>query len=578
MSKQPLTQHISDALAKFVGIEAKSEPPTTSTAISRRELLVPDYPFKVLDSDVENGLYLLHYDDATVGSSTNDNLRQLRGTIVDIESGIVCNSFGYTPTIIADKITPDADGNWKAADTDGHVQEFNVQNAVFQCLYEGCLIRVWKHKNKVYHSTHRRLIADGSRWGNSEYFTSLYTKYGGPREEELFDPEKPYSSLCHFFLIVDRQLMMSSKLPLGDFEGFLLYFGALPQYTRGPHPSGLPTEWSGPRESSADRSYPVDIVEWDTSNSSWYNSDAFVSIEESLGSNPIVALDEVTDGKIQIPCQFSVDMANQVLGVGFHPNRKSHSPDSRLDTGEAVLCRYVDGSGIDRMVRIHSKAHEWRQQIVNNQPNLLFRAYELLEGSYYPKKPTDRETYLDKYPVIGAASVEDFRVLSESATNHTYIFGGSITNPIRPISRQALVDRSNSASRDLRFSNAILCYALSVPLARQGDVFNLYNKITNDRQLFLTFVCQNMDRISRGIYKTNLPERYHPAWDRLQGIIVASKSYANERLARGETGRPRNLILDNIRNLLKKESGSSLYRLIAAYNYYNENKNTPLYN
>ena len=573
MSKQPLTQHISDALAKYVGIEARSDPPTTPNAISRRELLVPDYPFKVLDSDVENGLYLLHYDDATIGSSSNKNLRQLRGTIVDIESGIICNSFGYTPTIISDRITPDANGYWKATDTDGHIQEFNVQEAIFQCLYEGCLMRVWKHKNKVYHSTHRRLSADGSRWGSSDYFTSLYTKYGGPRDEELFDPEKPYSSLCHFFLIVDRQLMMSSKLPLGDFEGFLLYFGAIPQYASESKASESSTEKSYPTTS-----YPVDQVEWDTSNSSWYNSDAFVSIEESLGRNPIVALDEVTDGKIQIPCQFSVDMANQVLSLGFHPSRKSHSPDSRLGTGEAVLCRYVDASGLDRMVKIHSKAHEWRQQVVNNQPNLLFRAYELLEDSYYPRKHTDRDTYLEKYPAIGAPSIEDFRVLSESATNHNYVFGGSTTDSIQPISRQALSDRNNSASRDARFSNAILCYALSVPLARQSDVLNLYSKVTNDRQLFLTFVCQNMGPISKGSYKLSLPERYHLAWDRLQGIIVASKSYANERIKRGDRGKPRSLTLDNIRNLLKKESGSSLYRLVAAYNYYNENKNTPLYN
>jgi hypothetical protein len=597
MSKQSLTQHISEALAGFVGIEATSNVSTTSTSfvqkdttikaasynsVSRREVTVKGgYPFKVLDSDPENGLYLLHYDDATIGSSTNENLRQLRGTIVDVNSGIVCSSFGYTPTIISDQIKPDTDGNWKCTDTDGHSHNLSIHNSFFQCLYEGCLMRVWKHNGKVYHSTHRRLMADHSRWGNSEDFTTLYRKYGGPEDDELFDPEKRYSSLCHFFLIVDRHLMMSSKLPLGESEGFMLYFGALPQYSKVYPGSG---EAFDEEKGLPVTKFPNDQVEWDTSNSVWYNSEAFVSIEERLGSNPIVAPDETINGKVQIPCQFSVEMANQVLGFGFHPNRQSKPSDPRLSTGEAVLCRYTDNLGVLRMVKIHSNAHEWRQQVVNNQPNLAFRAYELLAESYYPKRVTDPDTYLRKFPAIGAPSVEEFRSLSELAVENRYTFVPSTTKqsnrdpPIRPISSQALVDRKNADSRDLRFRNAILCYGLSVPLARQGDVFNLYNKVTSDRQLYLTFVCQNIDAISRGKYKEQVPERYHPAWDRIQGIIAAAKDFADVRRKRGESGRVQPMIMDNIRNLIMKEGGISLYRLISAYNYYVENKNNPLYN
>jgi hypothetical protein len=274
------------------------------------------------------------------------------------------------------------------------------------------------------------------------------------------------------------------------------------------------------------------------------------------------------------------------LRFGFHPSRQSKPSDPRLSTGEAVLCRYTDDYGVLRMVKIHSNAHEWRQQMVNNQPNLLFRAYELMADSYYPKKVTDQDTYLKKFPPIGAPSVEEFRSLSELAVNNRHTFAPS-TNiaqqsnrdpKISPISSQALVDRKNIESRDLRFRNAMLCYGLSVPLARQGDVFNLYNKVTNDRQLYLTFVCQNIEAISRGKYKEQVPERYHPAWDRLQGIVAAAKDFAEVRRKRGEPGRIKPMIMDNIRNLIMKEGGISLYRLISAYNYYIENKNTLLYN
>ena len=570
MSRVHLATHITQTLARFVGVGPESTGSVSTGNGDQSETDQVRYPFDISDSDPSVGLYLLHYDDNTVGASTNSNVRKLRGTIVDIESGIICSSFGYVPTVISDNIVFDSsNGNVRLEDTDGHIQEFSVHDAKFQCLYDGCLMRVWKHKGRVYHSTHRRLEASNSSWGNSDYFTALYAKYGGPSDNELFDPEKPYSSLCHIFFIVDRNLMMSSKLPLGDSDGFLLYFGALPQYyiegSQGSNDQDLPLA-----------TYPVDEVEWDTSKSSWYNDGNFVSTEATLGSNPIVAFDQVGEGKIQVPCQFDVAMANQILSVGYQPTRAQETSDPRLRTGEAVLCRYVDSTGAENIIRIHSKAYEWRLKITNNQPNLLYRAYEMLSDSYFPKSMADNDPYYNKYCMVGTPTAEEFSAYSEKAARYDFMYFPP-RDLVSKVSRRLLSDRKNKDSRNMRFANIMLCYGLSVPLARQSEIFNLYNKILTDRQLFSTFMCQNVDRIGNGDFTATSPERYHPAWARMQAIVAASRTYARQRRQRGESGKIKHFINDNIRNLIMKENGASLYRLVGAYNNYMENKNS-LYN
>jgi hypothetical protein len=570
MLRVHLTTHITQTLAQFVGVGPENTGAVSTGNGAEVQTDQVRYPFVISDSDPSTGLYLLHYDDNTVGASMNSNVRKLRGTIVDIESGIICSSFGYVPTVISEKIVYDSNsGNVRLEDTDGHIQEFSVSDAKFQCLYDGCLMRVWKHKGRVYHSTHRRLEASNSSWGSSDYFTALYAKYGGPSDNELFDPEKPHSSLCHIFFIVDRSLMMCSKLPLGDSDGFLLYFGALPQY----YIEGSP---SSNDQDLPLATYPVVEVEWDTSKSSWYNGGNFVSTEATLGSNPIVALDQVGEGKIQVPCQFDVQMANQILSVGYQPTRPQETSEPRLQTGEAVLCRYTDSTGTEHIIRIHSKAYEWRLKITNNQPNLLYRAYEMLNDSYFPKNPADNDPYYNKYCIVGAPTAEEFAALSERAARYDFTYFPP-KDLLAKVSRRLLSDRKNKQSRNMRFANIMLCYGLSAPLAHQSEIFNLYNKILTDRQLFGTFVCQNVDRIGEGSLKSTSPERYHSAWDRTQAIVASSRSYARERKSRGDPGKIKHFINENIRNLIMKENGASIYRLVAAYNNYTENKNS-LYN
>jgi hypothetical protein len=58
------------------------------------------YPFKIVDTKEDLGLYMIHYDVDEIGNTDKDDKsRFLRGTIVSEEKGIIVPSFGYTPTI-----------------------------------------------------------------------------------------------------------------------------------------------------------------------------------------------------------------------------------------------------------------------------------------------------------------------------------------------------------------------------------------------------------------------------------------------------------------------------------------------
>jgi hypothetical protein len=58
--------------------------------------------FTVADAMEEKGLYLLHFDGEDIRSTKKgDAVRELRGTIVDINANAVCcASFGYIPTAV----------------------------------------------------------------------------------------------------------------------------------------------------------------------------------------------------------------------------------------------------------------------------------------------------------------------------------------------------------------------------------------------------------------------------------------------------------------------------------------------
>ena len=146
------------------------------------------YPFKIKDRDDDRSLYLVHYDENTIGETSLDNsLREHCGTIVSLtERRVVCSSIGYVPEVVIEDANFLTNNSIFASsgllDTDGHPHRLKrfktMQNDALgyynltgqECFdiiptYDGTNIRVWKHNGELLISTNGKINANKSRWG-----------------------------------------------------------------------------------------------------------------------------------------------------------------------------------------------------------------------------------------------------------------------------------------------------------------------------------------------------------------------------------------------------------------------------
>jgi hypothetical protein len=108
----------------------------------------------IVDEDYMNSLQLLHY--KTCDNESLQYLKECRG-VVKSDNKIVSKSFGYI-----DELTVDTDNS----EILKRVHSFN-QTKIYP-MYEGTVIRMFYWKHKWYLSTHKKLNAFDSKWGNSD--------------------------------------------------------------------------------------------------------------------------------------------------------------------------------------------------------------------------------------------------------------------------------------------------------------------------------------------------------------------------------------------------------------------------
>jgi hypothetical protein len=109
----------------------------------------------VVDEDYVNKLQLLHYKDCT--NDSEQYLKECRG-VIKSEDTIVSKSFGYI-----DELTVDNPDDY--SEILKRVHSFH-QTKIYP-MYEGTVLRMFYWKHKWYISTHKKLNAFDSKWGNS---------------------------------------------------------------------------------------------------------------------------------------------------------------------------------------------------------------------------------------------------------------------------------------------------------------------------------------------------------------------------------------------------------------------------
>jgi hypothetical protein len=519
------------------------------------------YPITIENVSKDKRFALVHYDQLTVGTNPSPAVRNARGTIVDLETKTkVCSSFGYTPTAQLSGFDDPEDGLLRITDSDDVEHIIDITTATFQPLFEGTILRVWKERGVVHFSTHRRIDATNSNWGVSEKFVDLYFDYNGPEGNVLFDEEKEYAAHVHMFLIVDAALVMATKMPIkldsrGN-GGFLVYLGAIQQYTK------------------EDSVFDAEKVQWESQAGKWFaNPENFVTAKPELGKNPVVLNEEAFSTKVQIPATFNWEMTKQVLVKGYYPEFSSEEVPIHMLPGEAVLCTYrptlEDGTlGPKQMLKLHSVSYQHRIDIVGNEPNMEFHAHRLLTESYFPRRDTDIDYYINRFPPLAVLTDAQMKEAVESTKKAPILF------PLptwKVPTEDELISRRSRDSRENRLRNALISYAFCLPPSLQSAGFDLYRRLVAARNSSISFICRNVIPIMSEKINASVP-KYEDQWKRIRVIIIQAKKYAGERLARGEFVKgikipsvaAEHMTRDNIRNLLLKEDGLSLYRIARA--------------
>jgi len=390
----------------------------------------------------------------------------------------------------------------------------NQNNVKFKVGYEGTLINIFKHDGVVYRSTRKRLDAERSRWGTSKTFMEMYYQLGGPSDEVLFDPMSKYSPWVHSFIIVHPDVLVVTKDNVG--EGYLVYLGSKRMYS---------TEYD---------ECPYKQLRQDGT--------PFLTDQEFLQDERVNAgwIDPIshTPTNFLSPTSLTLEEANQHLLFGSYESFDHADLDRRMLPGEFVIVHQTDDQGHEKMLRVESHAYNWRSQMRDNNPNLLNRFFHLVSHSY-------TSGMIEKYPVFTPYDERSIKAQIES--------GGYVVWPQVP----SKVDMSN---KEVRLYNIWLAFLNAVPLHRQKEVAGYLNYLYMKRNELVSWLrhLENLGHMDPALFSK-----------RVLNILEIARRFAQQN-SNGKT--VKNATKDNIRNLIMKEEGASLYRLIKEMDAYKKDQ------
>lgn len=475
--------------------------------------------WEIVDRDIENNLVLIHYrDDADMVK-----YGYLRGILVDLESkSVVANSFGYTPTATMNKLE-EVNGQFVIRDDDGEVHTFNKATTTLRRAYEGVVVRVVWHNGKMLRITHRHIHAERSRWGTSQPFLAMYDAANGPKAEDLFDTSKPYSSTCFSFLVVDPALLVATRQVVE--KPYLVFLGA--------------------QETVVNRSG-----------------------------------EQVAKGKtldLQQPDLLTLEEANKHLASGYYDDAEAE--DVRMKTGEALIVSDFINGRLD-VVKVQCPANQWRSFLRGNNPNIEHQFYVLL-SMVLPDVVNNDKAWENMTKNLICFPLYDIQSVQDTFTET----GGILALPSEKF------QRANLTNRDNRIHLLWLNYILSLPPSSQQAGINILSKFYARRQAVVNWVqalekkypgdqinssaARNeilalLSQKSSEVTKQQL-DKQNAVYTRVQNLVNTSRSLARKKMEQGNTISYKGthmslpvLIKDTLRNLLCKEEGVSLYRLMLA--------------
>lgn len=175
---------------------------TTDCSCAEKEdekLVIVHYNPPKLDEMIESG----SADPRLVSSLAN-----IRGVIIDLDSGkVLLKSFPRTVNIITNSVPTD---HLFPIYLNGTTPQI-PSNGVYKKCYGGSLLRFFFHNGRARCTTHRKLDASNSFFGDSEMFGKIWLK-----DQDVFSSynelyENSDKDVIHLFIINNRKLLVDSR-------------------------------------------------------------------------------------------------------------------------------------------------------------------------------------------------------------------------------------------------------------------------------------------------------------------------------------------------------------------------------
>jgi len=451
--------------------------------------------WSIFDQCEEEGLYLIH-------STMEPKVKGLpRGIVVDLEAKtVVCDSFGFTPTAPLDGLMTLPESH-DISIVDEYINRhiFSHGNFSITPAYEGVIIRVFKHNNVVYFSTHKKLDCSRSKWGRSDRFLDMYKRLGGLSGEALFPEDVATSPWCYNFLLVDAALLIATKQDIGD--GFIVDLGAKRMWEYENCPYGDVKQHASPTA--------IDALE--------------ATLRFQGRDIPFFVR----------PCHLSLEQANEFLRFGY-------SEDRDTSYGESVILYQYDKNGkVCDSVRVQSTAYHQRSRLRGDNPNIRHRFYQLLNAAM---KWDNVHELVRTYPLF-------YRQGSDACFSNIYVehLGQHITLDLR--------------KTDDRIFLVYVHFYASLPDAHKEEGLKLWDDFKRDRSDVTAWLQELSEKA--------MPSEIEELSPRIQTILKLTEDHADNRIRTkrnknrfGKRMGRRQLIKANIYNLILRESGPSLFKLI----------------
>lgn len=471
--------------------------------------------------DIDDSLLMIHYsDDADMAEYGH-----IRGIVIDVKlKVIVADSYGYTPTAVTDALWSDKNGNITLKDNDGNTHQFKQSGAMFRHGLEGVMIRVFKWQGKTYLSSHRRFDLSRSKWGDSLAFKQIYLDLGGPTT--MFGESEQYSPYVHFFLAEHTSLLHVTKNQVNN--GFLYYLGYRCMW------DSCPTDKCPFKTTHIDGSI-INPSVWHNDprpNAGYIHSQPRPPLNMR---NTLPTLKEeinmVTNNLTQ-PCiqlgTLSVPQANTALRYGYMVPSADEHIDYRLRTGEFVVLYKKDGT----LLRIESKAYNWRARVSNDNPNRSHQWYTLLKFA----KNSNATEFRKMFPPMRQYNINAIKDVLKQG-------------PIFIWNNEGLSKDSFETIKTFhqRLYNVWACLLVASPYNRQIGIVNFYDDYFINNESFIKWSYKYRQEIL--LQKPEEVDNHLLIYsDRLRDVIARASNAKSFKI--------------KMRQILKDEFGESLYRLI----------------